>query len=83
MGAPHCWTCYLEDLVYNRTGALVVEGFNLRPGDKLLLIASDRCPPEMAQRILAKVEAHHPEIHVTMVAGMTGVQVHADQGQVL
>jgi hypothetical protein len=78
-----CWTCYLEDLVWNRAaGAVVMEGFNLKPGDKLLLVADPRMPPDQMIEYVDQLKRRFPEVEITVMTGFTGVQVHADEGKI-
>lgn len=84
-GGPQvCRICALEKVAFSSTSRItVMEGFNVKPGDKLLLIA----PPDMAERV-SKQDIDHlremlmrkfPETDITVMAGFTGVQIHRQE----
>ena len=76
-GGPNvCRTCKLEQMVYStRSRVMVMDGFNIKPGDQILLIA----PPDVSQfqmaEMMAELTKRHPEVGFTVVAGFTGVQI--------
>lgn len=83
-GPKVCRECKLEDMVYNTTSRLVVmEGFNLKPGDKLLLIAPPDAPMlNLYDNLKEMLCQRFPEVDITIVAGFTGVQIHRQEPQV-
>lgn len=76
-GPMMCRECSLESALLRVQDRVVIwEGFNLKPGDRLLLIAPPATDKEAIEWMTERMKGRLPEVHVTIVAGFTGVQVH-------
>lgn len=52
-----------------------MEGFVLKPGDKLLLIAPPDADAASVRPIVERLRQDYPEVFISVVAGFTGVQI--------
>lgn len=81
-GGPQvCFQCRLEQMLMQaQKRTVVMQGFNLKPGDKVLLIAPHNMDGEQYQRIMGGLRRDFPEVFFSIAAGFAGVQVHSDEG---
>lgn len=76
-GPMNCRMCHLEYLALQTTSrVMVMEGWRIEPGDKLLLLGPQHLDAEDAEHIGAELRRRFPEVDVTIINGFTGVQVH-------
>lgn len=79
-GATQCRECYLEFVALKTTDRVMVwEGFNLKPGDKLLLIAPMGMPGDVIAHYGRQLKLKFPDVDVCIVQGFTGVQVYRQE----
>ena len=75
-GPTMCRICNMEKLLFSTHDRVtVMEGFNIRPGDKILLIAPPNANSTRIRDVMDRLGKDFPEVHFTAVAGFTGVQV--------
>jgi hypothetical protein len=79
-GPSVCRECHLEFVACSTTDRIVIwEGWKLKPGDKLLLIAATNMPQWAIKQYGDLLKKMFPDVHVTIVQGFTGVQVHLQE----
>lgn len=83
-GGPEvCRICQLEHLAYSASEKVVVfEGFNIKAGDKLLLIGPPWMQEHHVDGLRERLKRDFPEVDITIMAGFTGVQVHRQEPSV-
>jgi hypothetical protein len=80
-GPAGCWTCHLESLVYeSKLNLFVDQGLNIKPNDKILLIAPAAMDPERVREHVDMLKRRFPDTEFTIVAGYTGVQIASTNG---
>jgi len=79
-GPMVCRMCHLEYLALQTTSRVsVMEGWVLKPGDKVLLLADPHFDPEDMEHIKSELLARFPEVDITIMQGFTGLQVHRQE----
>lgn len=79
-GPEGCWSCHLERLVYESKQTLFIDqGFIIKPGDKVLLIAPPTLAPEIVREHIEHLERQFPDTEFTVMQGYTGVQIASTQ----